>query len=125
MIPELQGRFPVRVELKDLTKQDFKEILVKPKNAITKQYIDLLKVDGVELEFVDDGIDEIAQAAFIMNQQQENIGARRLHTVIEEILEDISFEAPDFPKKIIIDRDYVKNKLKDLYKQHDTSKFII
>ncbi|MDO6354101.1 ATP-dependent protease ATPase subunit HslU [Caloramator sp. CAR-1] len=125
LIPELQGRFPVRVELKDLTKQDFKEILVKPKNAIIKQYIELLKVDGVELEFVDDGIDEIAQAAFIMNQQQENIGARRLHTVIEEILEDISFEAPDLPKKIIIDRDYVKNKLKDLYKQHDTSKFII
>ncbi|SEG09258.1 ATP-dependent HslUV protease ATP-binding subunit HslU [Caloramator fervidus] len=126
LIPELQGRFPVRVELKALNKDDFKAILLKPKNALTKQYIELLKVDGVEIEFTEDGIDEIAEVAYFMNMQLENIGARRLHTVLEEVLKDISFEAPDIPnKKVIINREYVKDKLKNIYKQDDTTKFII
>ncbi|KRQ86973.1 ATP-dependent protease ATPase subunit ClpY [Caloramator mitchellensis] len=125
LIPELQGRFPVKVELKALTKEDFKEILSKPKNALIKQYVELLKTDGVCIEFTDDGIDEIAEVAYILNLQNENIGARRLHTVLEEVLMDVSFEAPEGPKNVTIDKNYVKDKLKTVYKHVDTSKYII
>ncbi|CDF57933.1 ATP-dependent protease ATPase subunit HslU [Thermobrachium celere] len=126
LIPELQGRFPVRVKLNDLTKQDFIKILKEPKNALIKQYIELLKVEGIELVFTDDGIEEIAEISYKMNLTNENIGARRLHTVIEQVLLDISFEAPDVEDKtIIIDREYVRERTKDLIKNTQEKNYII
>lgn len=126
LIPELQGRFPVRVELKSLTKEDFIQILLKPKNALIKQYKELLGTEGVELVFEDSAIEAIAEITCKMNLQNENIGARRLHTVIEEILMDVSFEAPDIEnKRVVIDRDYVQDKVKKFFKEIDSNKFII
>lgn len=126
LIPELQGRFPVRVELKNLTRNDLKEILVSPKNALTRQYIELLKTDGVSIKFNEDGIDAIAEIADKMNLQWENIGARRLHTVLEKVLMEISFDAPEVEdKNIIIDRVYVQEKANSLFKEIDTNKYII
>jgi ATP-dependent HslUV protease ATP-binding subunit HslU len=126
LIPELQGRFPLRVELSALNVDDFKRILIEPQNALTKQYKALLQTEGVEMVFSDDGIDEIARSAFKVNEQAENIGARRLYTIMEKILEDISFEAPELTeKKVVVDRAYVRDKLKEILKDEDLSKFIL
>ena len=127
LIPELQGRFPIKVELASLTKDDFKNILTQPKNAITIQYKSLLEVDNVELSFDDSAIDKIAELAFIVNETTENIGARRLHTIMEHLLEDISFNANgEHPViELKIDEKYVTEHLKSLIKDNDLEKFII
>lgn len=126
LIPELQGRFPIRVELKALTKEDFKRILVEPQNSLVKQYRALLATEGVEVEFRQEALDEIAELAWQVNGQTENIGARRLHTVMEKLLEDLSFEAGEAgPHRVVIDRDYVRQKLADLVKDTDLSRYIL
>ncbi|MCP2519311.1 ATP-dependent protease ATPase subunit HslU [Candidatus Aminicenantes bacterium AC-708-M15] len=126
LIPELQGRFPIRVELKPLGKEDFIRILVEPENALIKQYKALLQTEGIEVDFTPDAIEEIAEIAEKVNEEMENIGARRLHTIMEKVMEDISFEAPDLPeKKIVIDRKYVREKLQDILKDQDLQKFIL
>lgn len=126
LIPELQGRLPIRVELTDLGEQDLRRILTEPKNALTKQYAQLLAADGVFIEFQDDAIDEIAHMAHEVNLRTENIGARRLHTVMEKLLEDILFEAPETEtKRIVIDAEWVHRKLSDLVKDADLSKYIL
>jgi ATP-dependent HslUV protease ATP-binding subunit HslU len=126
LIPELQGRLPIRVELDSLTEADFVRILTEPKNALVKQYQALLAAEGVELEFTEDGIAEIASIAAQVNTSMENIGARRLHTVMERLLEDISFEAPDLEnKKVVIDAAYVRQKLGDIVKDEDLSRYIL
>jgi len=126
LIPELQGRFPIRVELNPLGKDDFKRILTEPNNALIKQYVALLATEGVELEFSDDSIDEISEIAAEVNDKTENIGARRLHTVLERLLEDISFEAPERKlEKLLIDRAYVKEKLSDIVMDQDLSRYIL
>ena len=126
LIPEIQGRFPIRVELKNLTQENFQEILTKPKNALIKQYQLLLATEGINLTFTNDAISEIAKIAYISNEQFENIGARRLQTVMEKLLEDISFNAPDLKEKnIIIDSEYVVKKLMNEIQQRDISKYIL
>ncbi len=125
LIPELQGRFPILVELKSLTKQDFIEILTTPQNAITIQYATLLGVDGVELKFTDSAIEEIAGVAEDMNLTSEDIGARRLHTVMENLLEDISFNADGTGVSVVIDKDFVINKLGNEKKTKDLKKYIL
>ncbi len=125
LIPELQGRFPILVELNSLSKQDFIDILTIPKNAITIQYATLLGVDGVELKFTDDAINEIARVSEEMNATSEDIGARRLHTVMENLLEDVSFEADGTGKEIIIDKQYVLNKMGIEAKTKDLKKYIL
>ncbi len=126
LMPELQGRFPLRVELESLTKEDFKRILVEPRNSLTKQYQALLETDGVQIEFTDDGLEEIAAMSFQLNEDLENIGARRLYTVMERILEDVSFKAPD-PElnKLIVDRKYVQENMAQLVKDRDLSAYIL
>mgnify|MGYP000940643862 CR=1 FL=1 len=126
LIPEIQGRFPIRVELENLTEDNFVEILTKPKNAIIKQYQLLLQTEGINLEFTEEAIKRIAKVSYISNEQSENIGARRLQTVLEKLLEDISYEAPDLDTKdIIIDEAYVNNKLMKHIQQKDISKYIL
>ncbi|MEW9123734.1 MAG: ATP-dependent protease ATPase subunit HslU [Thermotaleaceae bacterium] len=126
LIPELQGRFPIRVKLENLSRDNFREILTTPKNALIKQYKLLLETEGIKIHFEEEAIDEIANIAYIMNEQTENIGARRLHTVLEKLLEDISFEINDFDQeKLIIDKEYVKLKLKDHVSGQDLDKFIL
>lgn len=127
MIPELQGRFPIRVELESLTKDDFKQILTAPKNAITVQYANMLKVDNINLVFKDDALDEIAEMAARENETSEDLGARRLHTIMEQVLEDISFNATgEHPLlDIIIDKKYVENVFKDKQQKFDLKKYII
>lgn len=126
LIPELQGRFPIRVELSPLTKEDFIRILTEPEHALVKQYKALLATEGVEVEFTEDAIQEIAEIAERVNEIAENIGARRLHTVMEKVMEDISFEAPNLKgKKIVIDREYVQEHIKDIMKDEDLSRFIL
>jgi ATP-dependent HslUV protease ATP-binding subunit HslU len=127
MIPELQGRFPIRVELNNLTKEDFKNILSQPKNAITLQYASLLKVDNIDLKFTDDALDEIAAIAAQENDTSENIGARRLHTVMETLLEDISFNASgDMPMvEVVIDRAYVQRAFSSTKHKYDLKKYIL
>ena len=126
LIPELQGRLPIRVELDTLTEDDFKRILREPKNALIKQYIALLATEGIELDFAESAIDEIARLAGEVNTSSENIGARRLHTIMEKLLEDISFRAPDLPdKKIAIDDAYVRDRLAGIVKDEDLSKYIL
>lgn len=126
LIPELQGRFPIRVEMESLSKEDFKEILTKPKNALIKQYIALLETEGVEIVFEDDAIEEIAQIACLVNQQTENIGARRLHTILERLLEDLSFSASELSgQRIVINKEYVEDKLKDISDNEDLSRYIL
>ncbi|HMM21550.1 MAG TPA: ATP-dependent protease ATPase subunit HslU [Selenomonadales bacterium] len=126
LIPELQGRFPIRVELASLSKEDFKQILTEPANALIKQYTSLLETEGIKIHFTDDAIDELAEVACQVNAQTENIGARRLHTILEKLLEDIAFQAPDIPDKIInIDRTYVKSKLDPIVVNQDLSHFIL
>ena len=126
MLPELQGRLPIRVELESLSKDDFKLILTEPQNSLIKQYIGLLGTEKVELIFDNDGIDKIAELATEINQNVENIGARRLHTIMEKLLEDISYNASDMgPQKININTKYVEKYLGELIKSQDLSKFIL
>jgi len=126
LIPELQGRFPIRVELNSLTKENFKEILLQPRNALTKQYKALLETENLNIEFTSEAIDEIASFAFKVNEQTENIGARRLHTIMEKLLEDLSFEAPEIDKKeFIVDVKYVRDQLADVVQDKDLSKYIL
>ncbi len=126
LIPELQGRFPIRVELESLTKEDFLRILQEPANSLMKQYEALLQTEEVKLIFTPDGLKEIAEFSAIVNERTENIGARRLHTVMERVLDEISFEAPDKKgAKLSIDSDYVKEKLTDLVKDQDLSRYIL
>jgi len=126
LIPEFQGRFPIRVELEALTEGDFYRILSEPKNALTKQYKALLETEGLTMDFREDAVKEIASIAAIANENMENIGARRLHTVMERVFEEISFEAPDMQdKEVIVDRDYVKERLGDIIKDEDLSRYIL
>jgi ATP-dependent HslUV protease ATP-binding subunit HslU len=126
LIPELQGRFPINVELSNLDKEDFKKILTVPENAVTKQQKALLETEGVNVEFTDDAIDEIANLAYLMNEETENIGARRLHTILEILLEDVSYNLPD-PEitEVHIDREYVLDKLGEKIKEVDVDKYIL
>jgi len=126
LIPELQGRFPIRVELDSLGKEEFIRILTEPKNALITQYKALLKTEGIELIFTEDGIAEIAEIATVVNERTENIGARRLHTIMERLLDEISFDAPDSEKKeSVIDAQYVRERLSDLAKDVDLSRYIL
>src|ERR1700683_3200089 len=126
LIPELQGRFPIRVELTSLSEADFIRILTEPKNALVKQYTALLETEGVKLEFTDDAIEQIAGFAARVNQTAENIGARRLHTIMEKLLEEISFAGPDLKKKNVrIDAAYVRKQLADIVKDQDLSRYIL
>ncbi len=126
LIPELQGRFPIRVELKSLRKEDFEKILTEPQNALLKQYKALLDTEGVELSFEDSAISRIAELACDVNDQSEDIGARRLHTLLEKLLEDVSFDAPDMEeKKVVVDASYVDQKLSDIVVNRDLSQFIL
>ena len=126
LIPELQGRFPIRVELKSLDQHDFKRILTEPKNALEKQYIAMLKTEDVEVCITEDAIDEIAALAFQVNESVEDIGARRLHTIMERLFDDLSFNAPSMEERDIkIDADYVSNQLAEVVKDQDLSKYIL
>jgi ATP-dependent HslUV protease ATP-binding subunit HslU len=126
LIPELQGRLPIRVELESLTEEDFKHILTEPKNALVKQYTALLATEGVEVEWTEDAIAEIARIAAEVNRQSENIGARRLHTVMEKLLEDLSFHAPEMQgTKVVIDGAFVRSKLESVVKDQDLSRYIL
>jgi len=126
LIPELQGRFPIRVELQSLTEADFLQILTEPQNALIKQYTALLETEGVSVKFSQDSLVEIAKIAYTVNEQTENIGARRLHTIMEKLLEDISFDAPELKgRSIPIDQDYVRQKLSAIVKNEDLSRYIL
>ena len=126
LIPELQGRFPIRVELDNLDKETFVKILTTPENALLKQHKALLETEGIEIEFTDGAVDEIATMAFMMNEQTENIGARRLHTILEKLLEDISFNIPDMDEeKITIDQSYVKEKFEEKIHPEDIDRYIL
>ena len=126
LIPELQGRFPINVELSNLDKEDFKKILTVPENAVTKQQKALLETEGVHVDFTDDAIDEIANLAYLMNEETENIGARRLHTILEILLEDISYNLPDPDvADVTIDRAYVQEKLGEKFREVDVDKYIL
>ncbi|TCL40165.1 ATP-dependent HslUV protease ATP-binding subunit HslU [Anaerospora hongkongensis] len=126
LIPELQGRFPIRVELTNLSKEDFRQILTEPANALIKQYVSLLETESIKISFTDDAIDELAEIACTVNTQTENIGARRLHTILEKLLEDLAFDAPDLEEtSIVINRDYVKTKLDHIVVNLDLSHYIL
>lgn len=126
LIPELQGRFPIRVELKSLTTEDFLRILKEPKNALVKQYVALLETEGIKLNFTDDSLQQVARTAAQVNETTENIGARRLHTIMEKVIEEISFNAPDIKKKTIrIDGAYVRQRLADVVKDQDLTRYIL
>jgi ATP-dependent HslUV protease ATP-binding subunit HslU len=126
LIPELQGRFPIRVELQSLTVEDFIKILTEPKSSLTKQYIALLETEGVKLDFTPEALQEVANFAFRVNEGTENIGARRLHTIMERVLDRISFEAPDLKEKeVTVDANYVRDALTDIVKDQDLSRYIL
>ena len=126
LIPELQGRFPIRVELKSLTVEDFVRILKEPKNALAKQYVALMDTEGIKLTLTDDALEEVAKFAAQVNESSENIGARRLHTIMEKLLEEISFEGPDLRKKNVkVDAAYVRKQLADIVKDQDLSRYIL
>ena len=126
LIPELQGRFPIRVTLDSLTKEDFVEILTKPENALIKQHKALLETEGIEVEFTEGAIDQLATISYVMNEQTENIGARRLHTVLEKLLEDISFNIPEMEEeKLVIDQKYVEDKFQETIHAEDLDKYIL
>ena len=126
LLPELQGRLPIRVELQPLTKEDFIKILKEPDNSLIKQYVGLMKTENVELQFTDDGIETLADISTHINSTIENIGARRLHTIIEKVLEDISFTAPDKSgEKVIVDKQFVEKNIGNIIKDKDLSKFIL
>ncbi|CAM5569045.1 Clp protease [Bacillus safensis FO-36b] [Bacillus safensis subsp. safensis] len=126
LIPELQGRFPIRVELDKLSIEDFVKILTEPDNALLKQYKALLETEGISLEFSDDAIHKIAEVAYHVNQETDNIGARRLHTILEKLLEELSFEAPDITMETVtITPQYVEEKLGKIANNKDLSQFIL
>jgi ATP-dependent HslUV protease ATP-binding subunit HslU len=126
LMPELQGRFPIRVELHDLKRDDFLRILREPKHSLLKQYIELMATEGVHLDFTADGIEAIADIAYDVNRTTQNIGARRLHTILERVVEEISFHGPDLPDKHVrIDAAYVRSRLQDILKKEDLSRFIL
>jgi ATP-dependent HslUV protease ATP-binding subunit HslU len=126
LIPEMQGRFPIRVELDSLTLEDFKRILTEPKNSLLKQYKALLETEGIDLDFTDDAIDAVARYAVRVNEQTEDIGARRLHTIMEKVLDEISFAGPDLePKRQLIDAEYVDRTLSDIVKNQDLSRYVL
>src|SRR5262245_30229700 len=126
LMPELQGRFPIRVELTDLSRDDFLRILTEPKHSLTKQYAELLATEGVEMVFSPDGIEAVADIAFEVNRTNQNIGARRLHTILERVVEDVSFDGPDLAdKSVTIDSAYVRGRLAEILKKEDLSKFIL
>jgi len=126
LIPELQGRFPIRVELDSLGKQDFIKILVEPENSLTKQYVALMNTEEVEIDFKTDGIEEMASYAAMVNESTENIGARRLHTILERVLDEVSFQAPEMQgQKVKIDASYVKERLSEIAQDQDLSRYIL
>ena len=126
LMPELQGRFPIRVELQDLTKDDFVRILTEPRSSLTRQYVALMGTEGIELDFTDDAIDALASYAFKVNQTTQNIGARRLYTILEKLLEELSFEAPDkVSGKVGVDANYVRDRLEEVADDEDLSRFIL
>jgi ATP-dependent HslUV protease ATP-binding subunit HslU len=126
LIPELQGRFPIRVELQSLTMDDFVRILTEPKSSLVKQYVALLGTEGVQLEFTKDSLEEIARFAFRVNEGTENIGARRLHTIMERVLDQISFDASEKKGELVkIDASYVREMLADIVKDQDLSRYIL
>ena len=126
LIPELQGRFPIRVELDSLGKEEFVRILTEPNNALVKQYMEMMATEDIQLSFTDDAVEQIAEVATIVNERTENIGARRLYTIMETLLEDISFDAPDLKeKKIVIDAKYVEEKLDNIVEDEDLSRYIL
>jgi len=126
LIPELQGRFPIRVELQSLTMEDFVRILTEPKSSLVKQYTALLETEGVKLEFTREALDEIAHFAFRVNESTENIGARRLHTIMERVLDELSFDAPEKKgEQVTVDADYVRKMLTDIVKDQDLSRYIL
>lgn len=127
LIPELQGRFPIRVELESLSVEDFKRILTEPQSSIIKQYSALLETEGIKVEFTENAIDELAQVAFEVNSNTENIGARRLHTIVEKVLEELSFEASELPEDytVTINREYVQHRLGTIVRNQDLSRYIL
>src|SRR5438094_2419065 len=126
LMPELQGRFPIRVELSDLKREDFLRILTEPKHALTKQCAELLATEGVTIEFTRDGIEALADVAFEVNRTTQNIGARRLHPILERVVEDISYDGPDLKeKRVAIDGAYVRGRLAEVLQKEDLSKFIL
>jgi ATP-dependent HslUV protease ATP-binding subunit HslU len=126
LMPELQGRFPIRVELIDLSRDDFLRILTEPEHALTKQYAELLRTEGIELEFTREGIEALADVAYELNRTTQNIGARRLHTILERVVEDISFEGPDLAeKKVLVDGAIVREKIGAITKKEDLSKYML
>ena len=126
LMPELQGRFPIRVELTDLTRDDFLRVLTEPKHALTKQYAELLRTEGVTLEFTRDGVEAVADVAFEVNRTAQNIGARRLHTILEKVVEEVSYEGPDLPDKAVrIDGAFVREKLGPITRSEDLTRFIL
>jgi ATP-dependent HslUV protease ATP-binding subunit HslU len=126
LMPELQGRFPIRVELTDLKREDFLRILTEPRHSLTKQYAGLLQTEGVTLEYTPDGIEALADIAYEVNRTTQNIGARRLHTILERVVEEISFEGCDLADKhVVIDGAYVRNRLTEVLQKEDLSKFIL
>jgi ATP-dependent HslUV protease ATP-binding subunit HslU len=126
LIPELQGRFPIRVELDPLTREDFVRILTEPRNALTRQYVELLRTEHVSVTFTPDAVEAVAEIAMRVNQSTENIGARRLYTIMEKLLEDVSFNAPDMPgKELVVDADYVHGRLADITRDQDLSRYIL
>jgi ATP-dependent HslUV protease ATP-binding subunit HslU len=126
LIPELQGRFPIRVELESLTREDFVRILTEPRNALLKQYVALLATEDVTLEFTREAVERIADFAMLVNERTENIGARRLHTVMEKLLDQLSFEAPDrAAPSVTVDGAYVDRMLADIVKNDDLSRYIL
>jgi len=126
LIPELQGRFPIRVELESLGEEEFVRILTEPKNALIRQYQALMATESLELEFTEDGIHELARTAAAVNDRTENIGARRLHTIMEKLVEDLSFEAPERrEKQVVVDADYVRQRLAEIVRDEDLSRYIL
>lgn len=126
LIPELQGRFPIRVELDSLNSEDFMKILKEPKNSLIKQYTAMLKTENINLRFTDGAIKEVSNIAFKVNTKMENIGARRLHTILEKLLEDLSFNAPELKDdEVVVDAKYVKKYLNDIVEDQDLSKYVL
>jgi ATP-dependent HslUV protease ATP-binding subunit HslU len=126
LMPELQGRFPIRVELQDLTKADFIRILTEPKSSLSRQYAALMQTEGVELEFTEDAVEALASYAFQVNQSTQNIGARRLYTIMERLLEELSFEAPDMKMgRVVVNAAYVEDRLRAISEDEDLSRFIL
>jgi ATP-dependent HslUV protease ATP-binding subunit HslU len=126
LMPELQGRFPIRVELTDLGRDDFLRILTEPQHALTKQYTELLRTEGVELSFAPDGVEALADVAYDLNRTAQNIGARRLHTILEKVVEEFSFEGPDLAeKRVVVDGRMVCEKIRAITQREDLSKYIL